>query len=237
METPSKTSSLSRMALGALDVNSHLKSPRTGSTSHKPLSPTRKDNSSFVYKEVPNKNMYSLKDSDTPAPAPQSPRRAMFGTVEQTPSKSGEKRKQAPTSAAHGADEAERTVKQAMLYQGHSRQSSNAAGHGHGHSRQSSASGHGHKLFGEIPKSVMAEQDPLDADSSQDTVANSSSNDEEVGNASQLTAVSAPDVEGASPPRGSRSPDELRNVSIYHTHTNRNSTLLECEWREKTSRS
>lgn len=210
METPSKTSSLSRMALGALDVNSHLKSPRTGSVPHKPLSPSRKNNSTFVYQETSNKAMYARKDSITPAPAQQSPRHAMFGAIEQTPSRSGEKRKQAPTSAARSADEAERPVKQAMLYQGHSRQSS-AAGHGHGHSRQSSANGHGHKLFGEIPKSV-AEQE---LDLSQATVVTSSYNDEEVNDASQLSAISAPDDAGPSPPgRGSRSPDDLRQVSF-----------------------
>lgn len=138
-----------------------------------------------------------------PTPAP-----GLYGEVQQTPSRSNEKRKEAPTSAARDEYDAERAVKQARFSEsmGHSRRDS-----GHGHSRQSSASGHGHKLFGEIATRVETEED---MDSSQGTIANSSSNDEDMADASQLTAVSAPDQDGPAPTtRGTPSPENLRAVS------------------------
>ena len=142
------------------------------------------------------------------------PVRGLYG---ETPSRSNEKRKEAPTSAYRDAEDAERAMKQARF--AHERRDS---GHGHSrapstfeykpaHSRQSSASGHGHKLFGEIATRVETEED---MDSSQGTIANSSFNGEDMADASQLTTVSAPDVEGAPPAtRQTPSPENLRAVS------------------------
>lgn len=205
METPSKSSSLSRMALGALDVNQHLgaKSPHTHTTPKKMPSPARK---SFVYQDTPAKPVYSLKDSSFSytSPRPLSAKEREYGVwaksprpaVEQTPVRS-EKRKDAPTSAVRNQQDAERAVKQARLSQPPQ-----------GHSRQSSASGHGHKLFGEITTPAEEETNP-----SQGTIANSSFSDEEMADASQLTTISAPDHDGLVAPKGSGSPDELRQVS------------------------
>lgn len=147
----------------------------------------------------------------------------MYGEIQQTPSRSNEKRKDAPTFARRDGDDAERAVKQARFSEsmGHNRRDS---GHGHSrthfiseykpaHSRQSSASGHGHKLFGEIATRVETEED---MESSQDTIANSSFNDEDMADASQLTTVSAPDVDGPAPTvRSTQSPENLRAVSHH----------------------
>ena len=171
------------------------------------MSPTRNNAANFAYQETPNKNLYSLKDGVPPLPVkqtPRSPRRAMFGAIEQTPRESGEKRKDAPTSAMRNEQDAERAIKAARLSQGHSRQSSANATE---HSRQSSATGHGHTLFGEIPKTVE------EMDSSQGTIANSSFNDDEMNDASQLTTISVPDAQGpTSPARTSppQTPETLR---------------------------
>ena len=210
METPSK-SSLPRAPLGSLDANSHILSSRSGTPPHKPSS-TMKSNT-FT---TPGKGLYSLKDTIISSPAQRTatmaqptPVRALY---RETSSRSNEKRKEAPTSAYRDAEDEERAVKQARFSEsmGHGRQDS---GHGHsvGHSRQSSASGHGHKLFGEIATRVETEED---MDSSQGTIANSSFNDEHMADASQLTAVSAPDVDGpARTVRRTPSPENLRAVS------------------------
>lgn len=228
METPSK-SSLSRAPLGSLDTNSHLLSPRptshTSATPHKPSSAMKSN--TFT---TPGKELYSLKDDIISSPmtrttqAAPTPARGMYGEIQQTPSRSNEKRKEAPTSEYRDAEDVERAMKQARFSEstGHNRRDS---GHGHSrthstseykpaHTRQSSASGHGHKLFGEIATRVETEED---MESSQDTIANSSFNDEDMADASQLTTVSAPDVDGPAPTVGrTLSPENLRAVS-YHS--------------------
>lgn len=226
METPSKPSSTLRMPLGGLDANSHLLSsrPTSGTTPNKIPSSAMKSNT-FT---TPGKGLYSLKDTITSSPAQSASQQAptpawgMYGEVQQTPSRSNEKRKEAPTSAARDEYDSESTVKQARFSEltGHNRRDS---GHGHSrtpstseykpaHSRQSSASGHGHKLFGEIATRVETEED---MDSSQGTIANSSFNDEDMADLSQLTAVSVPDMDGPAPAvRRTPSPENLRAVSL-----------------------
>jgi len=218
METPSQPT-LSRMALGALDVNKHLNSPHASPRK----SPSKKN--TFVFDDASERPVtYSLKEQVLEASLPPSRPTSPLRVSSVSPSRN-EKRKIASTSLLGDAEEAVRHAKHARVEE-----------------RERTAVGHGHVLGKDAEREVVGAAGPLrqrDADeeaqvsyavlialgqrayktyqSSHETAPPQSPNSpfdtSVVQDDSQLTNITEPDAGLQSPGVPSPTVSELREVS------------------------